>query len=359
MNLSIKKKFLIPTLSASMACLAVITILSYVKSRSALEDTISAQVTYVSTAVEKQVGNWIQERENDLAGFSQEAVVLDAALGRGNNNAANARLKSVQEAAALYECIALALPDGRVAASAEPGHVGTVTIGDRAYFRDAVTGKTAISEVIKSKDSGQPVFVIATPVRHEGRIAGVLFGVVKMNAFARAFIDTEKVGKTGYVYMVDEKGLVIAYPDKTKLLSLDLSRFEFGRRILNQGTGLIEYNFDGVDKIVAFSREQKTGWTIASTANKDELFAPVYDIRNISIIIGAVGILVISAVLLLITRSIVNPINLVIRAWKKGLSRWRPPPARSHQPASPWQRGRPSRLLPWKRPLHPWRRWPP
>ncbi|MCG8615814.1 MAG: methyl-accepting chemotaxis protein [Desulfobacterales bacterium] len=319
MNLSLKKKFLIPTLTATAVCFAVISVISYMKASAALNHTINEQVSYVSATATKQVTNWIGERENDLVNFSTEAVFKDMASGTEAATArANAHLAEILASTGLYELIAMAGPDGRIIASSEVSHIGKVSVADRAYFKTSLTGKPAISEVVKSKGSGQPVFVISAPVTRNHEIAGVLLGVIKLTAFSEKFIDPERVGKTGYVYVTDKNGLVLAYPDKSKILSLDLSKFDFGQQILAAGNGLIEYTFKDVDKIVAFNSEEKTGWLIASTANRDELFAPVIQLRNLNLVVAGIGIFLISTLIFMITRSIVNPINQIISGMDEG-----------------------------------------
>ncbi|WDP88489.1 MAG: Cache 3/Cache 2 fusion domain-containing protein [Desulfobacter sp.] len=321
MKLSLKKKFLIPTISAAVTCLAVISVVSYSKSSAALEHMTGEQVKYVSSSVSKHVSSWIDERKNDIRNFAQEEIFKTAFLspeGSAAVNVANLRLANITGASGLFESIALAGTDGNIIASSAKNDIGKMNVSNRGYFQAAMAGNIAISDVIKSKSSGNPVFVIASPVNQNNRIKGILLSVIEMNAFAREFIDTEKVGETGYVYVMNKDGKVIAYPDKSKILNLDLSRYEFGRKMLGMGTGLIKYTFQDVDKVVAFAQERKTGWIIASTANNEELFKPIYQIRNISAVISFTGIALISVLLFLITRSIVNPINRIISGLEDG-----------------------------------------
>lgn len=321
MKLSLKMKFLVPTLSATVICLSVISVVSYMKSSNALEKSIKDQVEYVSISITKQVTSWMAERQSDLANFSREEIFTTLDLDPLNgveNGRANTRLNTIRKENTFFELIGMAGPDGIIAAASGPGITGKVNISDREYFKASIAGRVFISPVVKSKVSGNPIFVIASPVRQNGRVKGVLFGAVRLEQFTKAFVDSEKVGENGYVYIVNKAGLALAYPDKSQILNLDLGQFDFGRRMMTQKNGLISYSFKGVDKIVAFTEEKKLGWIIASTANVNELFAPVRQIRNTSIIIGVFGILAISIILFLLVRSIVNPINLIISGMEDG-----------------------------------------
>lgn len=125
-------------------------------------------------------------------------------------------------------------------------------------------------------------------------------------------------GETGYVYIIDMAGLVIAYPDKSKILVLDLNQYDFGRRMMEQKNGLIHYTFNNAEKIVAFAEEKNMGWIIASTANEDEIFDPIRQIRNINAVLAGGCVFIIAAILFLVTQSIVGPINRIIQGMEEG-----------------------------------------
>ena len=320
MKFSLKNKFIIPTVTAAVICLGAISLFSYLKASQALENVISSQVKYVSSSISKQVGQWIFERKSDISQFAQEDLFNKAisSLDQDEVKAAVSRLSQIKKSSSLYDDILLIGPDGQVMASSDAILAGSLNLSARKYFKEALTGTLSLSQAIKSKTTGHPVFCIAAPVRQGNKIQGVLVGVINMAHFTSQFIDTERVGQNGYVYMVNKAGVVLAYPDKSKIFSLDVSQYEFGRELLSQQDGLLEYKYKGVDKIVGFAKEKTTNWIIASTADKSELFAPVIALRNISIIIAIVSIILIGSIILLVTRSIVGPLNRIIEGLNEG-----------------------------------------
>ncbi|MBU0973251.1 MAG: Cache 3/Cache 2 fusion domain-containing protein [Proteobacteria bacterium] len=322
MKFSLKNKFLIPTITATILCLGVMSVFSFVKSKDALEKSIIRQVEYISASISKQVGNWIDERKSDLANFSQERILIEAAdpalLDETRQKQATARLGKIKKSNDFFEFIAMANPKGEIVLSSDSEHIGSMNVSDRNYFKESVSGNIFVSEVIKSKASGNPVFCISAPVGKDNDILGVLLAVIDLNYFAKAFVDSEKVGETGYAYIMNNTGVILAYPDKSKILSLDISQFDFGRQMLEQKNGVIHYQFKEVDKVVAFSQEKNMEWIIASTANRSEVFAPINQIRNANMIIGMVCVAIIAAIIFLITRSIIAPINRIINGMEEG-----------------------------------------
>ena len=73
-----------------------------------------------------------------------------------------------------------------------------------------------------------------------------------------------------------------------------------------------------IEEIVSFSADEKTGWIVASTANIEEIFAPVTSMRNTSIVIGLAGVAVIFVLIFLVTHAIVQPINRIIAGMEAG-----------------------------------------
>jgi methyl-accepting chemotaxis protein len=322
MNLSLKNKFLLPTVTATLICLSVMSVFSYLKSSKALENAIVDQVEYVSASISKQLGNWVLDRKKDVKNLSEEEVFKTAADASLSNDdireTASSRLEKFNKNIDFFEFVALADAKGNVIASSDPAHIGSMNVLDRDYFQESFSGKIAVSKVIKSKGSGNPIFCISSPVKQDNVVVGVLLGAIDLNYFTKAFVDSEKVGETGYVYIIDSAGLIIAYPDKSKILVLDLNQYDFGRQMMEQKNGLIHYTFNNVEKIVAFAEEKNMGWIIASTANDVEIFAPVRQIRNINAVLGGGCVFIIAAILFFITRSIVGPINRIIQGMEEG-----------------------------------------
>ena len=50
-----------------------------------------------------------------------------------------------------------------------------IQVKDRDYFKASMEGKVYISEVLKSKGTGNPVFMVSAPIKENDQITGVLF----------------------------------------------------------------------------------------------------------------------------------------------------------------------------------------
>lgn len=167
-----------------------------------------------------------------------------------------------------------------------------MSLADRQYFRIAKFGKLNISEPVISKASGQPVVVIAIPLKNgKDEFSGIFGSVVKLNALSDK-ITKVKIGKTGYPFMVSGDGIIVAHPKKEFILDLNLTKLRGMESITSQmlalKSGVDNYHFKGVDKIAGFAPVMATGWSIGVTQNKPEFMAPVSMIRKVILIAGGV-----------------------------------------------------------------------
>ncbi len=168
-----------------------------------------------------------------------------------------------------------------------------------------------------SKETGAPAFIISAPVKKKGDIIGVLLGVINLSFFNKNYVDTIRVGKTGYAYVVNTDGIVIAYPDKSQILKLDLSKFDFGREILEKKNGIVRYTSEDHGMINAIREDKQMGWIIGVNAPIEEIFSSATRIKNLVLVVTVLICLLIGiTVTLIITRFITGPIEKFVHSMK-------------------------------------------
>lgn len=316
MKWSLRNKFLIPTVVLIIIGLGVSACVSYVKSRNALFQSISSGVEQLAESTSQVMTSWIADRKLDIRNWSQQKVfhtaVKDSFVGKSARKMANQMLAGLKDQYLYYEDFCIADLNGGVISSSNPKIIGKINVEDRGYFKDSLEGKHPISEVIKSKGTGNPVFVIASPIEDKSKVNGVFFGVVDVASFSKKFIDPIKVGKTGYAYLYDSRGFVIAHPDKKHILKLNMNQFDFGEKMIAEGEGFMEYTWEGIEKLVAFKKDNTLGWTVGVAAVTSELLAPVKALGWINFSVALIVVFVAVSVILLLVRSTVNPINRIM-----------------------------------------------
>jgi methyl-accepting chemotaxis protein len=195
------------------------------------------------------------------------------------------------------------------------------SISDREYFQSAkTTGKTMIGDINRSKLTDKLICVICVPVKSAKQEFVGTFGLVLKVEFLTEIISTRKIGKTGYGFMTDKKGIILAHPVPEHILKLDITKLDgmegIVKRMLAGEKGVEEYTFKGVDKISGFAPLTVTTWYVAATQDSAEFLQAAHSIRNLSLIVTVVAMLLTVVAVAYSAGLIVKPINRAIASLK-------------------------------------------
>ena len=316
MKLTLKKKFLLPTIALIILGMGATATVSYVKSKAALSEALIGQVDQLAKSTVSFLANWIKDRELDVVTWSDqkiyEAALNDGFLAEAARKTATNELAGLKNAYQYYEDICLADLSGNIVAASTPEIAGKLKVIDRPFFKESTQGKVLVTDILKSNKTGNPVFFISAPVKVKNEVKGVLFSVLDLTAFSGKFIDPIKVGKTGYAYIYNSNGDIVAHPDKKQILTLNMKDFDFGRKMMGLKNGVTTYTWKGVEKIVAFQAYDAVGWTVGVGGVTHEIFAPINNLRTLSVLIVMLVTLLAGVIIFFITNSVVRPINQVV-----------------------------------------------
>ncbi len=80
---------------------------------------------------------------------------------------------------------------------------------DRVYYKQGIKGNSGIWINYKPKNTRDVLIDFYTPLRYEGKIAGVLAGYIAANSQMASYLQTEFLGKEVYSIILDENNMVI------------------------------------------------------------------------------------------------------------------------------------------------------
>lgn len=326
MKLNLRNKFLIPTLALVIIGICISTFVSYVKSKNAIEDIIKNNMIQISTLSTNQLSSWVLgikdeiNRWSEVDTYQSNLAVIKAGI-TGFIAEINAQLVQEKEQRGYYELIAIADMNGKVVFGSFTDITKVLNVADKEFFRKASKGEGNVSDVFKSETSSKPVFVVAYPIygieefgiASTSEITGVIYGVVDFEYFSTSYLDNINLGEKSYNYVINNEGLVVSHTsDKSKILTLDLTKQKFGKEIIENKEGILEYSFENTNMLTAFKTLAGTGWTTVIGIASDEVLAPVNSTRNLILIIGFLIILLLAAALWITTnRLIIKPITKV------------------------------------------------
>ncbi|MGI6397226.1 MAG: methyl-accepting chemotaxis protein [Desulfomonilia bacterium] len=202
--------------------------------------------------------------------------------------------------------------DGRVFAASDPSYIG-LSLSDRQYFKDAISGKTNIGEPGLNKITREPFVPIAAPIYSNGRVVGMVANIIDIGFLSNLVANT-KVGETGYAFMIDREGLIIAHPVKENILKLNVAELngmkEITEKMIAGQTGVDHYVFEGIPKTCGFAPVKTTGWSIGLSLPDKEFLAPAREVRNVVCVVTIVFFIIAFGIFYLFARSITNGLRV-------------------------------------------------
>jgi len=333
-NRSLKFKLIIGGMLVVLLPLLVVGLFSVKKASDALVDLSKGQAVHIAQNM-AAMADVVMQQEIKLAKEMAADPLVTAAVGAVQEKgfdgaqveiaALNQFLaKSYEQIGGNYDLFYVSDASGNAIGDNVGGQlwVKKYNIAERDYFIKAKNGEVNIGTPVKSKVSGKPIVGIAVPLKGpSGTFAGMLCTVLNLE-FLSERISSIKIGTTGYPFMVDQSGIVVAHPKTEYLLELDMKTLagmeEIREHMLAQETGSHDYTFKGVEKIAGFAPVPITGWSVAATQDVSEFMAPAVGIRNLVLIVGGLFLIATLATVLWFARSITLPISRVIDGLNSG-----------------------------------------
>jgi len=322
MKLSLKYKFLIPTICLLIAGMGTVSVVSHIKATTALTKGIENEIGNMTQTTVGSISSWIADRKLDIGNWSKQGIykkaLLNSFLGLTARTFANDELKRIKQDYGFYKDIVLADVSGDIVAASDQNLIGRIKVSDRQYFQTAREGNVSISKnVLKSRDNGNLVFMVSAPVMDKDKFIGVLFAVFDVNTFVRKFVDPIRIGENGYAYVFMEDGLIVSSRHNLKISGQNVNDFDFASQMVTVGKKLVDYELDGTKMIAAIEKLDQMNWTLVVCAVKNEIFLPVIKLGRLNSFATAIIALVVATVIILLTNSLSRPIKQVVSGLKE------------------------------------------
>jgi methyl-accepting chemotaxis protein len=275
MRLSLRAKFFGPILAIVVIGMAVLVYLNDRTVKTAFKQVESQSMALLSQALSKDINGSVIANLKFLGSFAKEPLFVAAAQNKASAEA-NALLGIMGKGMTGADYANVFDATGLAVASSIPTAIGKVKVDDRDYFAATMRdGKSdVVSKAIISRTTGKAAIVLAQPVRDaSGKTVGVINTGMDLESLT-ADLAATKIGRTGYAFILDAQGMVLAHPDKSQLMKTDFAATEIGKRILaTTGSAVLEYRDANGAHLAAVSRNDKTGWLVVVEAPLEEFSA--------------------------------------------------------------------------------------
>lgn len=302
---------------------------SYYKSSVSTNDLMMSKVDDQLHLRSELIREKINSTKRIISLISNDQRIIDDLFSNaGSDSTTNMFTAIVEENKDLMSLMSITNRDGIVIAVDE-GNEGVLgaDLSDRPYLVKAIETKgLTISDLIISRASGAKVIAICAPVYVNGNFRGAVISTIDF-ALITDVIEETKIATEGYAYLIDitgeNAGTLVSHPT-TEYIDDAVSLYSFDNAPLSAFTDLMisdtsgggYYEFKGDNKYVEF--QQIENWTLAITANEDDLEATARNILMITIVVIILSLIISSIVgLIMVKMMIVKPISVLESAMEQ------------------------------------------
>jgi signal transduction histidine kinase/DNA-binding response OmpR family regulator len=250
----------------------------------------------------------------DLSVLASEPTVKLFLRGEGNRADLETQMHELIKRQPLYNSMIALNSQGIIVASTS-GSVGA-NRADREYFKEGMAGRSFVSKVEKSRQTGRLAVFISIPVRdaEEGPVIGVFMAAVRVDEInSRYVMPVSLLGNYGYAMIVNSEGAIIGHRENGAL----------GRNIpdalrqrlvgMADGSDVFEDELDGTPSLFFVERARSTDWFFITACPVKDFYSPTTRLAWINLSLAVAFFLMLAGILWWTMRGVIGALTSTIR----------------------------------------------
>jgi len=150
--------------------------------------------------------------------------------------------------------------------------------------------------------------VVAAPIKENGSIKGVVNLSLTLDSLGN-LVESIKTGESGYSYIADSMGRVIAHPNKQYIEEQkDLSPMAPVQSGLKGETGFVEFSDEGKTWLASYARTPILGWIAVTQQDQNEALAEANIMVRNTLVVHFLGALFAALAGVFLSNKVVKPI---------------------------------------------------
>ena len=302
-GLSLRLRLVLLILAITMPVLLIIALAMHTEAQRLLLEYADTQIATSNNALKNNVATWLDLNTKAL----KELATLPAVTS----------MDAAQQKPYL-QAMATAFPDMYLVSTtnltgtniARNDNENMADYQDRTWFTAARDGVPITFQTLVGKTTGRPAVVAATPISRSGEIAGVAMFAIDLT---KVLVDVKaaRLGKTGYVYVIDDQNLVVAHPNPVlnDYEMHDLSTEPAVQALRQNVRGQTVFTDEQGQRWHAYLDILPNGWGIIAQQPEEELFIPLRNFQILTVAVFATGALLLIGLSWFAIGRALRPIN--------------------------------------------------
>lgn len=301
----------------AVGCIILALVVAYISivpgAKSSLTDSSENNMVSLAKSYIKILNNNISAINETVSYMNSDADIYNCLMQSGETYLVEAEFNSYLRDNSSYTEVSAYNKNGEFVTSSGSKDGKS----DAPYYVNAVlsTGLPAQSDII-TEGVDEPSIICAIPLDNSGSI----FGVICVTVPARIITaDLDEISiqdiSSSFAYLVSPQGYIIYHPEDEYIGKIIGN--ETIRGFLAQGnvaSAIVDFNFDGSDKIAGLATSATNNWMLIIQANEAELLSPINKLTIIALVILAATMVVLAVVVSLISVGITRPIKVLTKS---------------------------------------------
>ncbi|AKN29705.1 chemotaxis protein [Clostridium carboxidivorans P7] len=306
---SIRTKLVISLISICLIPLIISGAVSYVESKSILNKKLSLTSSQSILQIENGLTNYFNGFSDIVSLTASNPGIVNVDTDN-NTGIVSEILKGVKESDKDILGVYYGTSSGKFTiypnAKMPDGYDAT----KRDWYKQALDnkGKVIITPPYKDAATGNSVVTLAKTVEKNGQVVGVIGLDCSLTTLSQK-ISSQKIGTTGYVFISDISGTILAHPNKELVGTKEAANLSFWDKVKSENSGFINYTYNGAKKFGVYKTNEFTGWKLVACLNETELSSDTMAILQITSLITLVMVLFAVGLSLLLSKGIANNIK--------------------------------------------------
>ena len=307
---------LLPVISGLLILLAVVIYRNVSNSQKKL---IADSSTQIAMARSDEITTWLNSIITELKQVAENDKVQTM-----NWEVMKSELKKIaDDRKSTYGFIGVVYPDG-VYYSTLKGK-GDALLTDKKYFKEVFIDnkESSIADPYFSLTTGYATVFIGVPVKRDEKTVGCVIGALYVTTIVESCAKI-KVGNTGFGFIVDGQGQIVAHPDENKVMKFNLLTSEtegyvgfdaIGNKMLSMkdGTGLI-VNPQGEKEFIVYSPiHDSPNWSLGISVKIKDIYSNIRVLLVNLFVFFFAALIVVYLIIWLVTTNVVSkPLKSII-----------------------------------------------
>lgn len=188
----------------------------------------------------------------------------------------------------------------------------------RNWYKQIIAsdGKPVYSDIYRDMAGNKDLLsIVGNPIMQNGKKIGVVTSNVKLDDLL-AKLKQVKIGETGYVFVVSNKGELVSHPEfkPDDLLQniYDGNMKNFYQRMLQEENIIETLTINGEERLIGSAPIGNTGWFLCSSVNQAELFAKVNRMAYALAVGCVIVVIVLSLIIFWLTLKITRALQVMM-----------------------------------------------